>query len=434
MGFSVSIVLFFIAFMSYQKEKNIIAPVTMFCTEWGVITFLASLRLFSLYEVSLKTWVIILIGSVSFVLGCKFGNKIKSKQCLKYTKKSFEFDRKKYTKFFYIMLVLLILIKLLSLKESLNLLKKGVSLSLIRSASYGEIVLEGYTLATGLQYYITSIIGPVIELFFVALGIILFLTDIKKQKKIIVFILLYEIIQSLASGGRFSFAYLAIELLVCYGMMKKKRIMAFSISKKIKRTISLSLILIFGIIIFVSLARSQKLNEFAEQIYIYMCGDIFLLNQKLNTITSTSVWALGFAGGYGFWSLFFTGLIILGIPLPALWNEVSTSVMNGQIPMYIGDGITMNAFVTPYYYLYADFRIIGVVIGMILFGVMSGFLYKKAKYSNNIGELIAYLIVTQMIFKTLHTYPLVSQVYVIAIICFAIRNIRIKFRSRGGKA
>lgn len=75
-GYLVSGILVFLAWILYKKNGTIAAPEVLFCVEWIFISFLASLRLFGLYEVSWMTWMIVLAGSVSFLLGVSFGKRI----------------------------------------------------------------------------------------------------------------------------------------------------------------------------------------------------------------------------------------------------------------------------------------------------------------------------------------------------------------------
>ena len=89
--------------------------------------------------------------------------------------------------------------------------------------------------------------------------------------------------------------------------------------------------------------------------------------------------------------------------------------MDTQTYREIGDELVTNAFITPFYHLYADFRWIGVIVGMFLFGAVAGYLYKKAKYYMDGTQIVYYLIISQMIFKTLQTYPLTMKEYIFAL-------------------
>ena len=47
---------------------------------------------------------------------------------------------------------------------------------------------------------------------------------------------------------------------------------------------------------------------------------------------------------------------------------------------------------------YADFRWLGVMMGMLLFGVIAGHYYRKATTDNN-TSIVPYLIISQMMIK-----------------------------------
>lgn len=79
MGYLVSGILLLLAWILYKKNETIAAPEVLLCAEWSFISFLASLRLFGLYDVSWLTWMIVLVGSVSFLFGISFGKRIKVK-------------------------------------------------------------------------------------------------------------------------------------------------------------------------------------------------------------------------------------------------------------------------------------------------------------------------------------------------------------------
>ncbi len=433
MGYIISSVLIIIAFIDYRKERSFGAPIVFFCLLWALICFFASLRLFTLYEVRVTTWFIILIGSFSFVGGSVFGRKIK----IKYNDDTVLANQlddvilvsPKLVKLFYIMMIVLFLLSFHTLIECVKLLSQNVSISLIRAASDGDITLSGFTGSSGFRYYINSVISPTIKLFAVPLGILIFLTDMRKQKKAIILVLLYEIVCALISGGRFAFAYLVIEFFVCYELIHQKINLSFKLNKKMKKILfSIGAVAIAAIVI-VSNSRAIKADEFLEHMYIYFCGDVVLLDQKLMIFTNSNFYAYGFASFYGFWSLFFTVLSpVFGGSLPQFWNDVVNNVMNGQNTLQIGSSISMNAFVTPYYYLYADFGVIGIVLGMFFFGALCGYVYKKAKFQNDLTGIIWYMIFSQMIFKTLHTYPFVSQVYALAIVVFMLRKVSLRRR------
>ncbi|MGE4284434.1 MAG: hypothetical protein AB7G87_12055, partial [Clostridia bacterium] len=76
MGYLISFFLFSIGFYLHHRRKTWVAPDVLYCYEWGFITFLASLRLFSLYSAGIETWMIILIGSIAYLIGVGTSDKI----------------------------------------------------------------------------------------------------------------------------------------------------------------------------------------------------------------------------------------------------------------------------------------------------------------------------------------------------------------------
>lgn len=426
-GYIVSAMLFIIAICDLKKERTIAAPIAFFCLEWGGISFLASLKLFSFFEASARTWLIILIGSLSFVAGSMFGRRIKFDSGLVLQDKPFNYNHRRRLYFFYALLLLFFVIKTPELIECVSLLCKGTPLSLIRAARYNQTELDGYTSLRGVRHYLVHVFAPTIDLFAVALGILIYLLDIRKQKRVIFLLIVNEAIKVLLGGGRFDLAHFVIELVICFELIRKRKLFSPLFLQRSKKIVIGLVVAACVAIVYVTTARSIDINEIFEHLYIYICGDVVLLDQKLKIFETTNIWARGLAGGFGFWSLFFTFTrVVLGISDPQLWVDVYKNIMTGQDVLQIGQDVYMNAFVTPYYYLYADFRLFGVVFGMLVFGILSGLLYRRAIQHPNIINIVPYLLISQMIFKTLHTYPLVSQHYMLTFVVFLIMGLRIK--------
>ena len=79
MGYIVSAGLLLMGIWCHRNQRTWACPEALFCYEWALISFLASLRLFGLYEASWYTWIVILIGSISFIIGCLVGQMFKVK-------------------------------------------------------------------------------------------------------------------------------------------------------------------------------------------------------------------------------------------------------------------------------------------------------------------------------------------------------------------
>lgn len=416
MGYLVSGILVFLAWILYKKNGTIAAPEVLFCVEWSFISFLASLRLFGLYEVSWMTWMIVLVGSVSFLFGISFGERIIVKYSVSEERENVDvFLMSK--KCFWIFLIIMTIYVLYDFSQTYQYLAAGYSLGQIREASVGMSEIVGYNRRTGaLAEYIEIIVG-VMELLVVASGITYFISDVKKNYKMILGVLFFETLYALTNGGRYGLAYIIIETLVGYFIYKSiKGQMQISLPKAVKRWMKRILLFIISMILIITLMRGAETSELIQKYYRYICGNMVFLDLHINKLNEMGYWSVSYAGLYGFWSIILPVLNSLGITYPVNYLETITKVMDTQTFQKIGDNLVTNAFITPFYHIYADFRWVGLVIGMFIFGSIAGNVYKKARYYAD-GEHIAYyLILAQMIFKTLQTYPLASKNYVVVLI------------------
>lgn len=205
-----------------------------------------------------------------------------------------------------------------------------------------------------------------------------------------------------------------IELIACFsivGVQKKRKL-----SKKIKKMIiKISFILIFAILL-ITLMRGSEVNELLKKYYRYICGNVVFFDLHIKDIDSQARYSFPYAGLYGFWGLFFPVICnLLGVDYPNNYLITITDVMDMQTFRSVGANMVTNAFITPFYTLYADLRWGGVVLGMFAFGLLAGFFFRKiTKYDIRYTPL--YLIIVQMVFKTIQTYPFSSKVYVLILL------------------
>ena len=425
MGYINALLIFALFIISYKTDHFIYSPIAFFCLEWGIIILLASLRLFGLFEASFQTWLIISLGTFSYISGvliCKH---------FMHVEHGFSNDSALFTtRSFCTILLIVIAFKIPQLFNSINALCHGASLDDIRHASYG---------LTKLQYYVDfdsspifqylEVIISILELFIEAAGIEMFFYNNKSNYRYLLSVLLIVLIDSFINGGRFQVFYFLIEILACYEYYRKRMLSTSSkrkvYSKYVFILIAFLCIVIFGLTIF----RGTQINELFAKLYRYICGNIIFFDIHIQRINSNDFYSMSMAGLYGFWAILFPILHKFGLPYPKIYTETIIKVMNTQNFIKIGKRLMTNAFCTPYYYLYSDFRYFGVVLGMICFGIIVEFVYKNVEFSNGRKQLTLYLIVIQIIFMTLDAYPFSSKVYSITIIIILIIEYRIYKRS-----
>lgn len=417
MGFVVTSILFFVGIILYSKKKTISSPDILFCLEWGAISFLASLQLYTLYEASLKTWMIILIGSLFFVVGTAFGNRIMIKRAKYDTEGTVYHDNPLMNRrWFWIFVIFMVGYTLYDFLQSYRYLMMGYSLGEIREASVGIIKIPRFVRRTGGVAEYFGIIFSGIELFTVATGITYFISDMRKNFKMMVGVLAYVILRSFTNGGRFGLAYIVVEVFVCYSLYRSSEgYSGIILSQKAKKWMRGIILFVIAVILMVTLIRGAAINELIVKFYRYICGNVVFFDLHVQDLDQSQFWSLSFASLYGLWIIFLPILNKLGISYPQLYLDSVSKVMDTQTYREIGDELVTNAFITPFYHLYADFRWIGVIVGMFLFGAVAGYLYKKAKYYMDGTQIVYYLIISQMIFKTLQTYPLTMKEYIFAL-------------------
>ena len=97
-----------IAIIRILKDKTLIAPDVIFTIEWFLICGLASLQLYEFYEVGSKTWLMVLIGGLSYCVGVrlsasKIGLNVKSGEHISHNKRTREIKNDSLKYIFWIL-------------------------------------------------------------------------------------------------------------------------------------------------------------------------------------------------------------------------------------------------------------------------------------------------------------------------------------------
>lgn len=410
MGFIVSIILLILAISCHKKTGCWYSPGALFCYMWSAITFFSSLHLYGMYQSSDKVYLIILVGTISFVLGvggCKEGQRTK----ITYSPATQSFVSKHL---FWFLLFVLLLLKIKPFIQSVALQMAGVDLQTIRL----DVFEGGKTIKDLLIGVAVSVAGPIVE----AMGIVYFLRDIRKNLFFFFAIMLIALMQSVIDGGRFGIAFVIVELGVGYSFFKDSDNSSFSDLKKYKRWIVFFVLLLVAAIVALTLLRGTEVDEIMKKYYRYFCGDVIFFDLHIPALEQGPLYPLG-TGLWGFWSQFFPLMHSFGFDYPSWYLNAANSVMQTQDFFQIGDDLFTNAFSTPFYYLYADLRIVGVIVGMYVFGFYACYFYNHAKSDNSNKYIAIYLLVCQMIFMTIFFYPFTNTGYVLITLFLFLRKL-----------
>ena len=361
MGYFVAFILLLISVLSYIKYKTWTAPAVYFSILWAIISFFAALQLYNLNSVDNKTWLVILIGVVSFILGTKivFGSRrVFNRQSVS-QKNDYECNQNDYIpkKVYWTLFIIVGIYMAGQIIQTIWLIQTNFTMYEIRRASFGLMDIKGYKYSRGafanyLRYFISAI-----ETVLIASGIDRFFKNTKKNK-IYIFASVYLVIgAAFIAGGRWILLFFVFELMMCQSIAiqdkAKQKIFNFS-NKKHRNIFLITIILVAIIYIFFQISNSRGIEDMGNHFYSYLCGCVPLLDIKIQEIDQAEVYSYFFAGQYGLWGFLLPILrSITGFKFPLFFDITVNKVMTGQQMKDIGS-TSFNAFTSAFYYLYAD--------------------------------------------------------------------------------
>lgn len=415
-GIVVSCIILLIGLRLQRVRGSWIAPDVLFCYEWALISFLASLHLFGMDEAKNKTWLIIFIGCISYVIGVLVAIPKRNRKNNVNIFSCKEFFFNKYT--FWLLFLIIFYFSWKDFLTTLMYEEMGYTLQEMRGAYFGNDAVAGFEVKkSAIQKMFTTFLDAA-KLLEVAVGIHYYTVGVKRNYLYIIAVVGLVVMEAFTNGGRWGLAYLLIEVLVCFFFFKDS-VKRKSGSSSIISPILLTSIIV-GFIIATSFARGWETDVFYIKYYRYLCGDIVFFDKHLDAITDDTPYFYIWNTFYGFWSVFFPFIrSVSGIPYPESFEMASKVIAATlQDPLPIGTDMITNAFITPFYHPYGDMGIFGVVLGMMLFGFFVGSMYRKVTARPNGRNVIIYLIACQMLLHTIYYYPFAGSNYVLVVLFF----------------
>lgn len=407
MGYLVAIIIIFTGLLMKKRCNSMVAPEVLFCFFWGFIALAASLKLFGLIEISMKAWLIILIGTFSYVIGCQFKVTFNSKrQYVPRSNEQFGFISESE---FWILTIILIVLLARQLSITLSLLSEGYTMVDIRAGIDTEIMskMNSYN-----EVFLN--IKSAFEIVLMASGIELYFNKAKNNWLYLFVSIFFVLLNSFSDGGRWIIIYFLVDFVVCYFIYRQENIIENK-NKNNNRIIPLIIVIITMITMISSVTKSRMVGNTLVHFYSYLCCCVPLLDIKTSIIMKQGIISGGMASQWGIWSLFVPVLKrIFGVKT-AFYDDVAQFAIIGQNNEFIGTGY-YNAFVSAFYYLYVDFRWLGVIFGMIIFGIISRKTYDYALKVSKGGSCVPYLVICQLIIKSNQNYLLTSSAFIIAFV------------------
>ena len=267
------VVLIPLAVLTWLIEKKISSPMVIFTILWLIISFLASLNLYDFIYVTDSIYYMIIIGVVSFFIGCVLTRKCNIVQFMPK-----ERNEKKLNVIMTRLLVIGIIIFISGSISAMSLLRSGISINDIYNMriqmSYGAETPLSST--SSLISILLEYVGRPILAISIPYSVIVLIRDKKIFPIIATCIML--ILSFINRGNRLDIICFGMTILFAIPLVNRK----IKLSKKQKKNIIL-VIIVFGLgIYYISTTRGDF--NLLETIYSYLCGNIPFQSIKIEQL------------------------------------------------------------------------------------------------------------------------------------------------------
>ncbi len=378
------------AIFAYAVEKKFYNPVCIFCTVWALITFFTSLGLYGLYSVSGETYSILALGTFCFSIGGFVAFSQRRQFTLSFNRENYrplakdkvEFINYKFLHIFGLIILVYMVVQSIAV---FTLFRSGQTLFDIRSALQGysdSSYVEQITALRGgnESLWLRRIYDWIILPGFHSLVLITCIDMIVGNKdKLLLFLTLGNVLLKVYSEGtRVVIFHAVIYVLLLLFIFGKKSLL----SRRTKRILRILIILgVLAIIIVSNVRLSTMKKSIGEEIYLYFCCCLPLLDKWVMALDASGTFTYGLASIYGLLVAPFRLLGHLGFPLEWL-NNIQEILNNPETFVTIRSAsysTGANAYTTLYYQFYSDGGLLGCALGAFLFGYISGRIYVSFK-------------------------------------------------------
>ena len=408
------LLLVIIILFTKRQNRNLTNPLIVFSILWTTIVALSQERCFDLYEASDLSFLIILIGVVMFAVGTLL-SRLSSSVNLKFwnhgsiARQKFEIN---YV-VLYITVGVCILYYLPQLIVSIISMLRGVSLNDVRG------VIQTAEQSTGITNLVSNYIILPFAIAAEPVGAFDFWLG-KRDKRLFSLVFMLVLVRTFGDGGRTPLFNFVIYFAMAY-LFKKFYVNGNSSFKtnnrKEKRTFRRYVIL--GILGVACVTLMRAGGVLIRKAYFYFAMSPVLLTRWIEMVEESGYHGNGLISFNGIFYLFdylrknlfglrYNKEIIEAYELIAstdsTWLRITSS------------GTTANAYVSCFWFFYADARMLGVVVLSCLYGFIAGQLYYRSiKYRNPI-YIVLYLLVIQSIFFSFIRFPFGKAYYFLAML------------------
>lgn len=400
--------------------RKLTNPAIVFTLLWAFIMQIAHMRVFALNSYSDSVMVIVVVGVVSFVLGYIGAVYTRDMNFV------FNDDRRRTRiyeyeinyRLLYVVALICILYYAKDFVQSLILILQGSDLEIIRRMAQDDSAggMTGSALNNLISNFVVLPCASALEV----LAVVDFWRG-KRNIKLFVMTIIIIFMRVIGDAGRtplVNFAvYLIIGFLLVYDNDSQN-----NLKDKIKALKDKKLVRRYGVIGFVLIliaSISRTSSTLLRQVYFYfsMAPVLFTYwkeevdRQGLVTFGLTSLNGFFFSVVYFFKNLF-------GVEYPQLLQQAydMISYTDSQWQTIAQVNIKANAYVSAFWFMYTDGRILGVIVGMFLYGFVISRSFCRTKKYKTIKSMAIYLILFQGLVFSFIRFPFAKIYYALAVI------------------
>lgn len=415
----INVILFFIV------TKKTFNPFSILNFWWGIGITLSTFGLYGIKIPEPYTYFIFFIGLFFYNLGGFFLVAL-SRDNVKHLKS--EQNEKKIT---YViiervvnifMLISLIILILRSITVLKMVFLMGYSYENIRYYYfYTELIISGY--------------GHLINQYLIVPIIIIGATFLTYQKmmlrisnKVSVMLLIFLVfLHAFSSGGRLIFIYATLSIIFSVIMSGNSKINQENLSKLIK-VFSGVIVLITIMYFFTTFRGNDSFEEVIRTFILYFTGSYAYFERIISFQMDSQInlYGLAFFGGIADTFGLFSN--ILGIEYI---SSSSVIAEYNQLYLDLGNHNYFNAFPTYMYTFMYDYGILGLIIGSLLFGLVTSLWYKNYLNYRSFSNLLLYIVIIVLVYEsTMRWYGIFSTPWLIIMFALFVKLIdKINFGS-----
>ncbi len=394
------------------KEKNSINPMFLFNVFWLGIISLTILNLYNFRAIDSLVYKMILLGTIAFNLGCL----IPRINITGLSNNANYAINKNYFQALYFMAIAFLAVVDSS---AIAAILRGASISSLRF-TLRDTVFSSYYMSLLFKFIVYPVVIAYVVYFIASVLVYKNVNRTELVKSIII-----TIMDFVANGDRIVIYIWFIGIFIVAFTLKKDYVNTLAY-RKIKK-VGMVIILLAALIM---LGRKNMSFSLISSVITYFTGGLVYLTRTLDRINLTAGQTVLVTSYQGFFRPVMGVLELVGVKWNAfetateflLTNQTNSFALDYEATRYF------NYFTTCFGYFYYDFKMIGVFVHSLVFGLLSKQAYYRFK-RNNVRNVGIYMFWVICIFLGMMNFAMAETSISLGLVYFVIGFVRQDIKS-----